>query len=160
MSPRPTDYQRKRVYDLEEELWGRALAPLHRPLTLGECESIASRMANRPIHVRDGRGCVRAYSYGPAEIGLPRWARRLDVIAHEVAHCIDAYKHHPVVHGPRITHGPKFVGTYLALAVVWGLGSADSLLRATRDRAIDVDMVRFMTILDESPDPLPIPGIR
>lgn len=86
------DSQRSAVYR-----WGSALAEkyprLHRELTLAECEELVFRVwddyrtGTEPPEVLDGRGRRRACATR-WRIKLPRWARRPDVVLHEVSHAL------------------------------------------------------------------------
>jgi hypothetical protein len=116
-------------------------------------------MANRPIIVADGRGTRRALAYGAHRISLPLWARQLPTIAHEVAHTIDKYTRTPA-HTDRSAHGGRFVGIFIAVAHVWGLGSVDAMLRAAIDARLVVDRVALDAQLERARPPLPIEGIR
>ncbi len=114
---RPRDNQRKRVYDAE-----RALFPDDRfppDMTLPQAEALIGRiyMDARYRHldrlhpvppaVKDGRGRRRAgYCRARHAIALPRWARRVWVVAHEVAHAFLDHNRHP-------GHGEEFVAVYL-----------------------------------------------
>ena len=113
------DFQRKRVYDAERDLF-----PVERfppDLSLWECEQLLHRMyrdtryrdmekarASVPV-LKDGRGRRRAgYSRPKHVISLPRYYRKAWVVAHEVAH---TFVDHNRVPG----HGEEFMAVYIDL---------------------------------------------
>jgi putative metallohydrolase (TIGR04338 family) len=114
---RPRDSQRKRVYDAERALFPDDRFPPH--LTLPQAEALVGRiyldaryrhldrLHPLPPAVKDGRGRRRAgYCRARHAIALPRWARRVWVVAHEVAHALLDHNRHP-------GHGEEFVAVYL-----------------------------------------------
>jgi hypothetical protein len=114
---RPRDSQRKRVYEAERALFPDDLFPPD--LTLLQAEALVGRIYMdaryrhldrlRPIPpaVKDGRGRRRAgYCRARHAIALPRWARRVWVVAHEVAHAF-------LDHNRHAGHGEEFVAVYL-----------------------------------------------
>ena len=114
---RPRDNQRKRVYDAERALFPDDHFPAD--LTLPQAEALVGRiyMDARYRHldrvhplppaVKDGRGRRRAgYCRARHAIALPRWARRVWVVAHEVAHAF-------LDHNRHAGHGEEFVAVYL-----------------------------------------------
>jgi hypothetical protein len=115
----PRDFQRKRVYDAERELFPVEQFPPE--LNLWECEQLLHRMyrdtryrnmekakSGAPI-LKDGRGRRRAgYSRPQHVISLPRYYRKAWVVAHEVAH---TFVDHNRVPG----HGEEFMGVYIDL---------------------------------------------
>jgi len=117
--PGPRDFQRKRVYDAERELFPVEKFPPD--LNLWECEQLLHRMyrdaryqgmekakAGAPI-LKDGRGRRRAgYSRPKHVISLPRYYRKAWVVAHEVAH---TFVDHNRVPG----HGEEFMAVYIDL---------------------------------------------
>ena len=115
----PRDFQRKRVYDAERELFPVEKFPPD--LTLWECEQLLHRMyrdarygemekakKGAPV-LKDGRGRRRAgYSRPRHAIALPRYYRKAWVVAHEVAH---TFVDHNRVPG----HGAEFMAVYIDL---------------------------------------------
>lgn len=114
---RPRDSQRKRVYDAERALFPDDQFPAG--LTLPQAEALVDRIymdaryrrLDRlhpvPPVVKDGRGRRRAgYCRARHAIALPRWARRVWVVAHEVAHAF-------LDHNRHAGHGEEFVAVYL-----------------------------------------------
>ena len=115
----PRDFQRKRVYDAERELFPVEQFPPD--LSLWECEQLLHRMyrdaryqglekARTSVPVlKDGRGRRRAgYSRGQHVISLPRYYRKAWVVAHEVAHTL-------VDHNRVPGHGEEFMAVYIDL---------------------------------------------
>ena len=116
---RPRDFQRKRVYDAERDLFPIEKYPPD--LNLWECEQLLHRMyrdvryhgldrakASVPA-LKDGRGRRRAgYSRPRHVISLPRYYRKAWVVAHEAAH---TFVDHNRVPG----HGEEFMAVYLDL---------------------------------------------
>jgi hypothetical protein len=112
------DSQRSKCYAAERAAYPDRDGP--GPLTIAECEKLANEMVEyarrvgivgtwrrHPIRVADGRGRRAAgASWGGNEITLPRWARRVEVVAHEVAHCISP---------EQPPHGPHWVERFLRL---------------------------------------------
>jgi hypothetical protein len=115
----PRDFQRKRVYDAERDLF-----PVDRfppDLSLWECEQLLHRMyrdaryqgmekarSSVPV-LKDGRGRRRAgYSRPKHVISLPRSYRKAWVVAHEVAHTL-------VDHNRVPGHGEEFMAVYIDL---------------------------------------------
>lgn len=131
MSKRPRDYQRSRVYK-----WERAALPdfSDRSLSLEQCGQLALTVARtfrrRAPRIHDGRGHRNAVSYGGC-IALPRWARTRPVVLHEMAH--------ELVKGNDLaSHGPEFVGTYIALLHRFHGCSVRMLLASATDCRVDV----------------------
>lgn len=115
----PRDFQRKRVYDAERELF--PVEDFPPDLSLWECEQLLHHMyrdaryqglekARTSVPVlKDGRGRRRAgYSRGQHVISLPRYYRKAWVVAHEVAHTL-------VDHNRVPGHGEEFMAVYIDL---------------------------------------------
>ena len=122
------DTQRKRVYDAEDAVIGKArLNSLAGKLSLAEATSVIMQLCRHPliqaryepmfrapIIVEDGR---KMASGGLLKIVLPRWARFDWVICHELAHLI-LHREQQATFGRRNVyagHGPEFCSIYLDL---------------------------------------------
>lgn len=107
MSTEIRDMQRSKLYK-----WERTMFPaMHTGcMTLDECKELAAKLYGARVLVKDGRGCRKALAYTSKRlptIGLPKWARNPQVIAHEVAHW--------VAKGQGAAHGGFFLGAYITL---------------------------------------------
>ncbi len=138
------DSQRSKLYKADN-----VLKPLAKPLPdVQDVEKFADRlwkmkrlmnkypraaMKNRPT-VKDGRGCRNALG-GAWSITIPMWARRTDVVCHELAHTITIREFGWNTAG----HGWRFCSVYLDV-VKWMMGKeAHDALKASFKK----DKVRF-----------------
>lgn len=69
----------------------------------------------REVRIKDGRGTRHAYSAYDSKhhsvlFSLPRWARSLPVLLHEIGHAASLRRH-----GLIAAHGPEFAAVYLRL---------------------------------------------
>lgn len=123
---RVPDYQRKKVYDAENEAFGGEFNwKIGKFDTLGECEIFAKKIVEsdywksqkgwKKIKLKCGRGCRNAF-YRPSDrtVTLPKWARNEHVIIHEFAHYLTHYLTHRT-HEDGSAHGSFFAGHYLML---------------------------------------------
>jgi len=137
----PRDKQRKRVYDWERAaVWGAWWQPptaQQDGLPLAICARLVRRVFKDhgfpPPAVKDGRGrrsaCGSRYL-----IRLPRWARQVEVVLHEVAHGLtDHYA--PEEAG----HGRTFVGIYIYLLDRYAKRNATQLLSTAREAGLEVN---------------------
>lgn len=101
------DSQRSKCYAWEQKTFPNDYVE---QLTLDECKAFAEIMYGSRVKVKDGRGTRRALAYHNRypTIGLPKWARNLRVIAHEVAHLKLRGKDYPA-------HGATFMRIMLEL---------------------------------------------
>ena len=126
------DYQRSRVYRWEHSEWWWAdhfRTPGKEPeLSLDDMSRLAVDITGVRVTVKDGRGRRNAAgSYHSKTIWMPRWARTVPVLCHELAH---VHTHTRDGGG----HGPWFVAKYCRFLERAGIvGSA----RVTRMSAID-----------------------
>lgn len=134
-APRPRDFQRARVYRWEAE---HVFPHAGERLSLDQCRTLveeAYRWRERPGPdpswkpplVTDGRG--RRHACGSREvIKLPRWSRTRAIVLHECAHGMADDQ-----------HGPKFVGTYVALLVEFAAMTYDELRAGLASTGIKID---------------------
>jgi len=126
---RARDSQRSKVY-----AWERAHVPDFDgkgtyKLTLRQCEIMINRVwadyrpGEHAPRVADGRGCSNAKG-GRWRITLPRWARTVPIVLHELAH--------PLTPHPAAPHGPEFVRLFIDLLVRYDEGDKAELLRTAR----------------------------
>lgn len=121
------DFQRKKVYDWEQEEFGWDTEEL----TLIECQLLVNKILNRVV-VTDGRGRRRgAADTFMYRIMLPKWARKKWYVLHECAHFLAYDK-----------HGPKFVREYCNLLSQFYKKDIDSLYRSLEDRKIEYSIER------------------
>lgn len=128
------DTQCARVYE-----WGRLLiekAP--RRMDLDEIRAVVKRIADeydeRCPNVYDGR--ARRSGCFDGDIHLPRFARSLEYVLHEMAHCIARYAR-------QAAHGPIFARVHYDLLVrygPWSASEAKALARKCR--------VKFAKVVD------------
>ena len=126
---RPRDSQRQRLYDAENDCFGRSSYYVG---DLGECREFVNKVwtsswttkhyrivaVTFPPDVTDGRGARRAYG-SRRRISLPLWTRSKWIILHEIAHGL--------MIGFVAAHGREFAACYLAL-VQHFLGKDDAEL--------------------------------
>ncbi len=110
------DSQRQAVYD-----WGNRVARkfpgLDDPMTLEDCQALADKIsADYGVHpptITDGRGRRRAaYKSWRRQIPLPKWARTVYYVCHEMAHALNR--------ASEAVHGPAFARIQLDLLVRYG----------------------------------------
>lgn len=129
------DSQRSKVY-----AWERAHVPdfdgkQSYKLTLRQCEIMINRVwadyrpTETPPRVADGRGCSNAKG-GRWRITLPRWARTVPIVLHELAH--------PLTRSDLPAHGPEFVRLFIDLLVRYNEGDKAELLRTARAARVKV----------------------
>ena len=132
------DSQRAKLYRAENECWpvrtriknGEAVPEIpwedvraivggittsdwwYQRLGYGKVPEAADRHS---VYVGDGRGgtWARAGGYG---IKLPRWARQLPVILHELSHVLTGIRYRRVDHA---AHGREFAKTFLEMVTRW-----------------------------------------
>ena len=126
------DYQRKRVYDWEDE---EIMPRDTEKLGLEGCLAFASNVY-RGVRVLDGRGRRSGVAYRRrCVIALPRFARTRPYIIHECAHL-----------GTDDRHGPMFVRYYIQL-LDRHLGiSKDALWRSALDYGLDVGSAKLIRL--------------
>lgn len=148
---RPRDNQRTAVYRWEDAVIntsGNAFYLKH-VMPLPECEALIRRVFRdykplaRPPRVKDGRGTKDAYGNSWV-INLPKWARTIPVILHEIAHALD----------PRgAWHGPEFARLMLDLLVKYaGIDREKAMLIGITQKP---RRVRFATTQRGIPQPVP-----
>jgi len=126
------DFQRSRVYKAEQGLgkYTRSSKPLPHLRTVAQCQAWIDKITRSrwwkaravvsKVAVFDGRGTVAAAGGHFGDFGkkrgwgvsLPLWARREEVILHELAHVMTPYDTQPA-------HGRAFCKNYLALIHRW-----------------------------------------
>ena len=122
MTGRLRDYQRAKVYRWEWE----TMPITSELLTLPECQRIVQHVFVRlrdevPPTLLDGRGTRRAYAYeaydGPGRdaIGLPKHARNIWSVCHEMAHIIVMRNYLAHKWQRYASHGREFVDCYRGL---------------------------------------------
>lgn len=143
MSNDTRDYQRAKVYRWEHSEWWWAdhiRTPGKEPvLSLLEMERLAKEITGVHCRVKDGRGRRNAGgSYDSRTIWMPRWARTMPVLCHELAHA-----HSPPTDGG--WHGPWFVAKYcLFLQRAGVVGSARVTRMSAIDAGLDVANLRWV----------------
>lgn len=85
-----------------------------------------TRWVNHPPRVDDGRGCRRALG-GLSGITIPRWARKTDVVIHELAHVIVCRE----LGNETAGHGWQFCSVYLRLVLLFVGREAHDALKAS-----------------------------
>lgn len=135
------DTQRKKVYDSERKAFSDE--QYTGVFSLEESKAKIKQLMNssyyrnlkgyKRVKVKDGRGCKRAiyYSYDRS-IVLPKWARNMYCICHELAHCL-AHKTVDASAG----HHASFCTHYLALLNSCGMTTeAESLATEFRNHNV------------------------
>lgn len=131
------DSQKAKLYRAERVAFGTAFGTLLEDGSVAACERYVRRVTSSktwakllsearkspgPIEVEDGRGCRIARGSGYS-IKLPRWARTVPVILHELAH----------VARPLARHNWPFADAFLRLVSRFlGVDEAARLLEAFR----------------------------
>jgi len=127
MAREQRDAQRSKLYAWERQDVFPTFAN-HRELTLDECKALAAKMYGARVVVKDGRGCRNASAHcyhRVAKITLPKWARRPDVIAHEIAH----WKAHRIDPGAP-AHGGIFTAEFIKLLATLGFDHDELVIKA------------------------------
>lgn len=152
------DYQRQRVYIAEHDAFHRIdagppypddLTELRRRISVITTSSWWARQGGSPvpaerIDLRDGRGTSWARGGGGisptrggwAYLNLPRWARKREVVLHELAHVlVDHQRANGRIRGAVAAHGRHFTRAMLALVGRWvSVDAARTLRAAYRER--------------------------
>ncbi|MGV6826564.1 MAG: hypothetical protein ACWA5Q_06285, partial [bacterium] len=119
------DFQRGRLYKWEASEWWMAKTG---GLSLLEAQILCRSLTDLHITIKDGRGRRHAAATRAGNaIFLPRWARTVPIVCHEVAHLLSNDK-----------HGPEFVAQYCLLLEKSGLVPS---ARVVRMSAIDSGLV-------------------
>jgi len=135
---RPRDSQRKKVYDWErkEVFFGKVFLSPSDYLTLEFCTQLVKRVYrdhNFPAPAVTNK--KRGHAFGSKYVvELPLWARRLDIVLHEIAHGLTDH------YAPaEAAHGRTFMGIYIYLLGRYGKQNANTLIRSARQANLEVN---------------------
>lgn len=138
------DYQRSRVYSLDERLEYAAkqvdVTTYEEGLDVAEVEKIVERcfelnlISGHKLEVRDGRG--RRKSGGCADyITITRSHRNTVIVAHEIAHAV-IWRFHGARGVP--PHGAQYMAAYRAILLGLGVLDAETFDRLAKAERVDV----------------------
>jgi hypothetical protein len=136
------DSQRSKVYAWERAVLPGTFTAGGKKISLTKCEALVKRIwrdqgrVDPPPAISDGRGCKRAYTLEDTLIKLPRWARKPEVVIHEIAH---ALLHRRRVAHDLAAHGPEFVVQYIDLLEQYAGMDRDVLLAMAGEMRVKVD---------------------